>query len=172
MPFSNHLLITCQAEESKFLCQNIEEYRSGFIDLHLWNSDCFPPCRSRDYSFRSVGKGDSENQGWRGCWDKNRLKRVKRAKSIVHSVLSWESFKSEVWTYVCNMPKYVLSLDASKVKKKSPVCFALKRLPCFRGTVKHKGSLPSDITNPSIKRVWLHVCTAPHHTAPGKNTVP
>ena len=45
----------------------------------------FPPCRSRDYSFCSAGKCDSENRGWRGCWDKNRLK---RAKNFVHSVLS------------------------------------------------------------------------------------
>ena len=27
--------------------------------------------------FGSVGKCDSKNRGWRGCWDKNRLKRAK-----------------------------------------------------------------------------------------------
>ena len=30
-------------------------------------------------------EGDSKNRGWRGCLDKNRLK---RARNIVHSVLS------------------------------------------------------------------------------------
>ena len=33
---------------------------------------------------------------------------------------------------------------------------------------KLKESPPSDIINLSIKRVWLHVCTVPHHTAPRK----
>ena len=72
------------------------------------------------------------------------------------------------------MPKYVLSLDASKKKKKKK-----KKLAClFSATEwdcpvlevkgKLKGSPPSDIINRSIKRVCLHVCTAPFHTAPGK----
>ena len=43
-----------------FFGQNIEEYRVGLIDLHLWNSSRFLPCRRRDYSFRGAGKGDSE----------------------------------------------------------------------------------------------------------------
>ena len=125
MPFSNHLLITCQSRRKQISLSN----RSGFIDLYLWNSSCFPPCRSRDYSFRSAGKCDSEN---RGCWDKNRLK---SAKNILHSGLSWVSiFKSEIWNYVYKMPN-VLSLDASKVKEKT--CLSVlryrMRLPCFRG---------------------------------------
>ena len=147
-------------------CQNIEKYRSCFIDLHLWNSSsCFPPCRSRDYSFRSAGKGDSKNRGWRGCWDKNRLE---RANNIVYSVLSWVSFKSKVWNYVCKMPKYVLSIDASKVNNKKKLvclfCATRMRLPCSRGEGHLKWSPPSDIINRSIKRVYLHVCTAPYST--------
>ena len=143
-------------------------YLFTFYRTSSWNSSCFPPWRSRDYSFRSAGKCDSENRGWRGCWDKNQLK---SAKNIVHSVLSWVSFKSEVWNYVYKMPKYVLSLDARKVKKKKkkkkqtrvPFLRYRMRLPCFRG----KGQTQR------VAAFWHHksidktgVTTCMHHTTP------
>ena len=165
MPFSNHLLITCQSQRkqislSKHWGISIRLLRPSPLKLKLF----FSPCRSNEYSFRSAGKDDSENRGWWGCWHKNRLK---RAKNIVNLVLSWVSFKSEVWNYVYKMPKYVLSLDVSKVKKKKKkkknlsVCFALQRLPCFRV----KGQIRR------VAAFWHHksidktgVTTAPHRT--------
>ena len=164
MLFSNYLLITCQSRRKQISLSN----RSGFIDLHLWNSSCFAPCRRRGYSFRSAGKGDSENRGWRGCWDKNRLKRT---KNIVHSVLSWVSFKSEVWNYVYKIVKYVLSLDASKVDKtRLSVLRYRMRLPCFRG--KGQTQRVAAFWHKSIDKAGVTTsmhCTAPYSCiAPGK----
>ena len=78
-----------------FLCNSTWE------ELHLFwckTQEIQAPCRRRDWSFCSAKKGGSENQDdenrWRGCRDKNRLK---KAKIPVRLVLSRVPFKSGVW---------------------------------------------------------------------------
>ena len=68
-----------------------------------------------------------------------RWKSIKKGqKNIVHSVLSWVSFKTEILNYIYKMPKYVLSLDVKG---------------------KLKGSPPSDIINRSGVTVCMQRIT-------------
>ena len=124
MPFSSHLLVTCQSRKkaTKFPLLLFRANRvcvSWGISIWLYRPSplktqaVFHPAGVVITVFAVPGKvtvkiGDAENR-WRGYWYQNRLKRAKI--SPIQSILS--TLKSEVWNYVYKMPKY-----ASKVKKK------------------------------------------------------
>ena len=72
----------------------------------------------------TVKIGDAENR-WRGYWDKSRLKRAKIL--LIQFYFEYPlSLKYAIMSMKC--PKYVLSLDASKVKEKKN-CFAIQIVP-------------------------------------------
>ena len=90
----------------------------------------------------TVKIGDAENR-WRGCRDKNRLKRT---KIPVRLVLSRVPFKSGVWNYAYKMLKYFISLLVKPKLKKNLLSVLLYRLPRFIG----KGQ------NQHIATFWRH----------------